>query len=193
MSGQDTTESKRLLTGCRDWKHTTWNAEYYPHDMPAEWQLSYYANEMACVLLPANRWQGISPAAFANWSNDVPAGFLFFLELPEGDSAAAGRDIVPALGNALGGLVRLPLTPGTVAACVVPYTGGQAAIPVSTARGVMLLDVAGKSLRQQRSQLEQAAPQFQGFDQVAVILTGENLLPAQVTDFQRLAELMDFS
>ncbi len=34
----------RVLLGSYDWNHLAWSQTYYPHDMPDDWRLPYYAN-----------------------------------------------------------------------------------------------------------------------------------------------------
>lgn len=42
---------KNVLLGALDWKVPRWRDEYYPEDLPEEWQLSYYANEFSTTLI----------------------------------------------------------------------------------------------------------------------------------------------
>ncbi|MGD8514629.1 MAG: hypothetical protein PVF52_03375, partial [Granulosicoccaceae bacterium] len=59
------------------WLHPGWEQGYYPDDMPAEWQLGYYANEFRAVLVapPADS------AEVEIWLDDVDDGFGFCLDL----------------------------------------------------------------------------------------------------------------
>ncbi len=41
----------RVLTGAIDWRYEAWNDEYYPEDMPEDWQLGYFANEFSTVVI----------------------------------------------------------------------------------------------------------------------------------------------
>ena len=193
MNKQDITEYKRLLIGCRDWEHTTWDAAYYPADLPRDWQLSYYANEMGCVLLPAARWQDASCAELTAWRDDVPEGFLFFLQLETGESGERVCHPGEALGTALGGLLGPTLIPGVAVPVAPPRSKGGSAGMAGPSRSVLLLDVEGKNLRDKRELLETMADQFERYDQTAIILTAPGLMPSEVIEFQQLAELMDFA
>ncbi len=79
-------------------------ATYYPEDLPAEWQLSYFANEHAGVYLPAAIWRTKTGETLATWRDDVPAGFRFFLEWPDGP-ATATESAAAALADKLAGWV----------------------------------------------------------------------------------------
>ena len=40
-----------VLTGAADWRAEEWKDNYYPGDLPEEWQLAYYANEYTTTLI----------------------------------------------------------------------------------------------------------------------------------------------
>lgn len=62
------------------WLPADWSQMFYPGGLPEDWQVSYYANEFDCVLLPAGGW--ISPATQASfWQGEVGSDFRFYLEL----------------------------------------------------------------------------------------------------------------
>jgi hypothetical protein len=42
-----------VLIGSTGWQHPAWCDDYYPADLPADWQLAYYANEFPVLLVPA--------------------------------------------------------------------------------------------------------------------------------------------
>lgn len=41
----------RVLLGSYDWNHPAWAQTYYPHDMPGDWRLPYYASRFYTVAL----------------------------------------------------------------------------------------------------------------------------------------------
>ena len=45
-----------VLIGACGWQHNEWTGEFYPDDLPEEWQLGYYGNEYQVVLVPADYW-----------------------------------------------------------------------------------------------------------------------------------------
>ena len=85
----------------RGWEHPAWSGIFYPEDIPAEWRLTYYANEFPAVVVPASAW-GADPAAQARqWYADTPEGFGFLLEgtPPAGVEAALAERLVAAIGG----------------------------------------------------------------------------------------------
>lgn len=40
-----------VLIGAADWQVQAWRDSYYPDDLPAEWQLGYYANEFTTTFI----------------------------------------------------------------------------------------------------------------------------------------------
>ena len=50
-SGTDTEHAHGLRLGARGWRHAHWENDFYPDDLPPDWQLAYYANEFSTVLV----------------------------------------------------------------------------------------------------------------------------------------------
>lgn len=94
------TSEHRLLIGSRDWEHVSWEDSFYPDDLPADWRLTYYANEFRVVLVPAARLAG---GQTAQWASDIDAGFGFICETPPGlvapAEAQAFAESVESLGE----------------------------------------------------------------------------------------------
>lgn len=67
------------LAAC-GWLPADWSRMFYPEDLPEAWQVSYYANEFDCVLLPANGWN-LPPTQASFWQNEVTTDFRFYLEI----------------------------------------------------------------------------------------------------------------
>ena len=78
-----------LLLGARDWEHPSWGVDFYPEDLPADWRLSYYANEFQAVMVPTARWMGSSPEDLRQWQEEVPQGFRFYFEVDDGGQVEA--------------------------------------------------------------------------------------------------------
>lgn len=80
-----TTNDKGMLNlqlAAVDWDHDHWQGEFYPHDLPSQWRLTYYANEYRQVLVPARYWDNAGLAQAAQWYEDVQEAFRFYLLLP---------------------------------------------------------------------------------------------------------------
>lgn len=73
-------ESQRLLIGACGWQHPAWELEFYPADIPPEWQITYYANEFPVVLLRASDWN--LQTDLKQLRADVHEAFRFVVELP---------------------------------------------------------------------------------------------------------------
>lgn len=97
------TTSHDLLLGTRDWAGPLRAGIFYPDDLPAEWRLTYYANEYRTVLVPTPRWRG---ADWAQWRADTPAEFRFVIEVDADDIGfAAMVDVVAALRERVGAIL----------------------------------------------------------------------------------------
>lgn len=71
-----------LSVGAWGWKHPEWEKDvFYPDDLPADWQLSYYSNEFDVVVVPAAYWfaEGYGDE---DWLDDVADDFAFYIEWP---------------------------------------------------------------------------------------------------------------
>jgi len=93
----------RAVVGSRGWQRAEWAGSFYPEDMPPEWQLAYYANELTGVLVPAREWRQASSRTLATWAAEVPDGFLFLLEADPTAPDASNR--ARSLGESFGGWV----------------------------------------------------------------------------------------
>ena len=79
-------EEYRIYMGTRGWYHPDWREGFYPDDLPAEWALTYYANEFPVVALAAeDNWQASAEQLLAD-SHDR---FRFLPQVPQAQLAAA--------------------------------------------------------------------------------------------------------
>ncbi len=79
---------------------------FYPSDLPADWQLAYFANEFRATLLPLDCWSSADPATLTQWREDVPTTFSFVAEAPRrqpvaGESQPETRALEQALDRRL--------------------------------------------------------------------------------------------
>ena len=73
-----------MSTVCLDivttgWELPGWERGFYPEDLPADWRLTYFANEFHAVLVPRERWVDASESLLRAWHEDVHEDFRFFL------------------------------------------------------------------------------------------------------------------
>jgi hypothetical protein len=79
-------------------------ASYYPEDLPADWQLGYFANEQEGVYIDLAHWRTRLAESLHNWAADVHRGFRFYLEHPTVTDPAVHPGT--GLGTHLGGFIR---------------------------------------------------------------------------------------
>jgi uncharacterized protein YecE (DUF72 family) len=134
---QDTTELNdgRLRVGAVGWDHAHWLETYYPHDLPVEWRLGFYANEFPAVLVPQNQWRE-QWQQLADWAEDVPDEFRFYLQGETSDTQQQ-LYIQQQLGSRFAGMVS------------------------ATQTDIALIHYNERSLREWREWLEQKGPQLQ--------------------------------
>jgi len=106
---------KAISVGACDWQHSQWQGNFYPDDLPEDWQLSYYANEYSTVLVPQARWQA-EEADFEQWAEDVTEGFRFYFLTD--DPAADESQIKKQLGDTFAGFVT---TKGNAEVALIDY------------------------------------------------------------------------
>ena len=124
-SDQDTeTPTQSLTVAAYGWKHPTWQPDFYPDDMPEDWQLTYYANEFAGVVVP----QGYLAECNFNvesWLEDVADDFEFYLEYPNAHEA---QKLFPAvceqLMNNLAGIISYQMIPGNLSVPILFVSPG---------------------------------------------------------------------
>lgn len=63
------------------WDHERWCDDFYPPDMPADWRLTYYANEFQAVLVPTSAWLREPMPDLRQWHDDTPAEFRFYMQV----------------------------------------------------------------------------------------------------------------
>lgn len=76
-----------VLIGACGWQHNDWSGEFYPDDLPEEWQLGYYGNEYQVVLVPADYWAA-GPDSFRDWLDESDDSLKMICEFPPQDAAA---------------------------------------------------------------------------------------------------------
>jgi uncharacterized protein YecE (DUF72 family) len=73
----------RVYLGAVGWAHPEWEGNFYPEDLPEEWQLPFYNTQFRCVYLPYELWRKASDEEVAAWLYETQDGFRFVLQLPE--------------------------------------------------------------------------------------------------------------
>jgi uncharacterized protein YecE (DUF72 family) len=70
-----------VYSGAVGWEHSSWLGDFYPEDLPDEWQLSFYNTQFRCVYLPYELWSNASGEDIDRWLNETQEGFRFVLQV----------------------------------------------------------------------------------------------------------------
>jgi hypothetical protein len=183
-----------LCLGARDWEHPTWARDYYPEDLPEDWRLSYYANDLSQVLVPQARWLSAGEAGWTDWLEAVGPGFRFFLELAPGSVPVSLAACVSALGAQCGGVVAAqgPLPEGVTAPFYLSrtLTEPEAPPPGPLPLVLVLESAALGDLRAQRRLFEELARRHAAQGELPLFLGGDAPSMQLLLDAKQLAELM---
>lgn len=191
MSEQHTTAPHRLRFGTTDWRRPDWVGGYYPEDLPEDWQLGYYANESAAVLLLPEAWRDAGAAVLSGWADEAHEDFRFYLLADAAADPAAQQALAAALGDRLGGLLwPTAPAPSGLAAPLPDQPARVQAWGDAAGLRLVLLDVAGLDLRGRRAMLDMLAPALTAAQDAALILAGAGVTPADARELQTVAELM---
>ena len=77
-----------LQIGTRGWIYPAWTEAFYGPDLPVEWRLSWYANYLRAVLVPADTMHEVNVARAQDWVEDTDPEFRFIVEIgPTGPDA----------------------------------------------------------------------------------------------------------
>jgi hypothetical protein len=96
----------RILPIRAGWDPSPTDDAFYPDDLPEEWRLAYFSNELQGVLLEPVLWRRADAKLLEQWAADVPASFRIYLDIEDAGVVAAERAIIQAhLGDRFGGWV----------------------------------------------------------------------------------------
>lgn len=105
---------ENIQVGAYGWNNASWQGNFYPEDLPEEWQFDFYNNMYRTVLVPQTEWLSWTEEYLEELLEAVEAPFSFFLEL----DASAVKDpqtlktvaektefVIAALGDFFAGVV----------------------------------------------------------------------------------------
>jgi len=174
----------------RGWEEPSWLRSFYPADLPPEWRLAYFANELPAVLVPAEVWLAADDA-LGGLAADVPPGFRFYLELPpSGWAARPWAPVAACLGARLAGLVavQVPPDPSDASAEVPRYLLAEQPQP-GWAPARLAPPPGPGGLRAQRAWLEATARQAPGRTSL-IVVEGAASTPEALRGWWDLAYLL---
>jgi len=173
--------------GAVGWQHENWDQDYYPDDLPADWKLDYYANELNCVLLKADLWQSASEDEIENWNDSIHEYFQFCLEMP---TVKVEKAIIEKQLSCFESPVWLfgdNCLETTKAITFKPKSHPSQILWQSGHKIIWQLDIDGMNGREFKEQVELLDPElFEG--QVCVILSGQK--QQQIVEFRMIMEMM---
>lgn len=98
-----------LVVAARGWRHPAWRTDYYPEDLPQDWQLAFYSNEFRAVVVPAEYWSTVDAVEIVRWQEDTDDDFRFFLEVTDLRTGwEAFSALVSPLAGQIGGVLLHP-------------------------------------------------------------------------------------
>ncbi len=175
----------RVHLFARGWEHAAWSENYYPHDLPQEWRLTYYANEFRGVLVPAGQWRSADEATLLDWIDDVHETFRFYIELAQPVSMSQEQSKAALLGRHFAAWVlpQSEVEDGGVTRCRLEGMQG--------ARLAFLLDAAMLGdLVAQRHLLERLAAEARGERELPLFLDGKHWPVERLRQLSQLSQLL---
>ena len=199
-----------LRLACRGWDRADWADTYYPADLPPDWRLRYLANDADGVLLPPALYAAAAADADcppADWADEVPADFRFFLAADRRRPAATDATPEPAalaalLGSHWGGtLYADPSEPQHTDArdlyarvLATPVDGvSQLWADRAAARALARVELAAPSPRAVRTLLEALTCRLSDCRELWLLIDGPDNSPRQLQDFRVVGDLLGFA
>ncbi len=174
------------------WDHPAWQGSFYPDDLPEDWRLTYYANEVPGVLVPQALWCKADEAQVESWIDDVGEEFRFYLALEGGGGDCDPVDVANLLGDNLGGVVVDSVEETTRTGGIPRFTLATKGQPLSekVSPAYCLTAESLGDLRAQRVLLESLAEQAPEGADVLLFIEGERMDMAVLNDLRQLAQLL---
>jgi len=164
ITADESSTRANLRLGALGWNHANWQDSFYPDDLPADWQLGFYANEFNSVLVPEAEWRA-NLHELEGWAEEVPENFRFYLQMVQRDEAEVAH-LSGLLGQSLG--------------AVISYDASDFLQPPFA-----LLNYSSRSLREWREWLDVHGDSLQ-----AIFLADATLSVQQLSDFKSLIEML---
>lgn len=186
---------RNLAIGTADWHGSHWQDQYFPIDLPADWRMGYYANELDAVLLERSTWTALSADELTEWGEDLQGNFrLFFAGAAPEDGVLlnlAHDKLGKRFGGALGAtkldnphefpwLTELPEAPAD----------SQIWRDEAATHWLARLDIGQLDPRAQRDLLAQLAAIWPDTADKSIVLVGASANPDSANQFKTLTELM---
>jgi len=187
-SSPDTDTPDNTRVGCLGWQSSQL-PDFYPGDLPPEWQAEYYANEFRALAITPAMLAGIEPDGWQDWPDNFTLYLLQQQALTEVQQSQLQQYPPPLSGVltddhviAAAGLPVYRLTDASQSCHVYTRTDGQ--------QHVVTLSIDGRPLRQLRDELDKLKNLPGNLES---ILVSDPVIPMkQLKEFHTLVEIMGF-
>jgi hypothetical protein len=71
----------RVRIGTIGWLFESWDKSYYPEDIPQDWKLGYYANDLTAVVVPQVLWEQVDREKLEDMAEEVHEDFGFYFQI----------------------------------------------------------------------------------------------------------------
>jgi uncharacterized protein YecE (DUF72 family) len=76
------TDQHKVRLGTCAWSHEQWRGSFYPHDLPPERWLEFYARYFSAVEVDSTFYSAPAEETVLRWAEGTPASFRFACKLP---------------------------------------------------------------------------------------------------------------
>lgn len=97
---------ENVLVGIKGWQYENWQGQYYPEDLPEDWQLDFYSNQFYCTLIPQNQWLNWTEEDIEEIAETLEGeSFYFTLEVKKCQGGVQLQRIKDILGSLFHGIL----------------------------------------------------------------------------------------
>ena len=72
-----------IRVGIGGWTYAPWRANFYPAGLVQRLELEYASRRLSAIEINGTFYRGQTPAIYAKWAAQTPAGFVFSLKAPQ--------------------------------------------------------------------------------------------------------------
>lgn len=76
------TDQQKIRLGTCAWSYESWRGSFYPHELPSERWLEFYARYFSAVEVDSTFYSAPSEDVVLRWAENTPASFRFACKLP---------------------------------------------------------------------------------------------------------------
>lgn len=97
-------DTYRIVMGAYGWLHQAWSTDFYPDDLPEEWQLGFYGNEFPVVMFPAHYWDN-DDETLQEWMEDSGEDLRIICEFDSIAHYESNKNRLKLIGDRCCGIV----------------------------------------------------------------------------------------